>query len=330
MSQLDPVTYAILRHRLWAINVEAALALQGVSGSPLATEAFDMNTSIMTAGGEVTFVGPYLLTGSMSQGMIARHILAEYADNPGIQPGDMFLCNDPYVGAVHQNCVTLVGPIHHGAELIGWCGATLHLIDVGGPQSGQVGIGAQSIYEEAPVIPPVKIVAGGRILRDVEAGYLRGSRTPELNALDLRGKIAALNTVRQRVGETLDRYGVEAVTATLAATIDDAAAQLRTELQSLPDGAYEHTAYLDQYQGDEPQFYAVRLRLEKVGDRLRLDFRGSAPQAGAVINCTQSGLRSGAMIGVLVCLADETTWCPAAVERVVEVVSDPGSIVDAQ
>src|SRR5262249_60592228 len=80
MSQLDPVTYAILRHRLWAINVEAALALQGVSGSPLATEAFDMNTSIMTAAGEVTFVGPYLLTGSMSQGMIARHILAEYAD----------------------------------------------------------------------------------------------------------------------------------------------------------------------------------------------------------------------------------------------------------
>ena len=129
---LDPFTYEILRHRLWTINVEGALALQQVSGSPLATEAFDMNTSIMTPQGEVVFVGPYLLTGPMGQGMITRYILAEYLDNPGIGPGDMFICNDPYVGAAHQNCVTLVGPIHFDDQVIAWCGATLHLVDVGG------------------------------------------------------------------------------------------------------------------------------------------------------------------------------------------------------
>src|SRR4029077_15484929 len=111
---VDPFTFEVLRHRLWTINVEGALALQRVSGSPLAPEAFDMKTSILSATGEVAFVGPYLLTGPMGQGMICRAILADYADDPGIEPGDMFICNDPYVGSAHQNCVTLVAPIHHG------------------------------------------------------------------------------------------------------------------------------------------------------------------------------------------------------------------------
>ena len=73
---------------------------------------------------------------------------------PPIEPGDVFLCNDPYSGSVHQNCVTLVGPIHHRDRLVAWCGATLHVVDVGGATVGQVGIGARSILDEAPVTPP--------------------------------------------------------------------------------------------------------------------------------------------------------------------------------
>ena len=120
--------------------------------------------------------------------MIARHILAEYAENPGIRPGDMFICNDPYVGAVHQNCVTLVGPLHHGERLIGWCGATLHLVDVGGATTGQVGIGARSIFEEAPVIPPLKIVSGGLLLKDVEA-YQKDKTLPKKNFVEVESTL---------------------------------------------------------------------------------------------------------------------------------------------
>ncbi len=329
-AAMDPFTFEVLRHRLWTVNVEGALALQRVSGSPLATEAFDMNTSIMTAEGEVAFVGPYLLTGPMGQGMIARHVIANYAENPGIERGDMFLCNDPYVGAAHQNCVTLVGPIHVGGEVVAWCGATLHLVDVGGPQSGQVGVGARSIFEEPPAIPPLKIVSGGTLLRDVEAAYLRGSRTPELNALDLRGKIAAINTISARVRELCDRYGVDAVKRTLRETIDRATAHLRGRLAELPDGTYGHTAYLDHETDGAQEFYAVALAMEKEGDRLVLDFRDSSPQAGAVINCTASALRSGVLVAVLTCLVYDHPWCPAAVERAVETRSTPGTVVDAR
>jgi N-methylhydantoinase B len=329
MSTIDPITHQILRHRLWAINVEAAIALQRVSGSPLATEAFDMNTSIMTAAGDVVFVGPYLLTGSMSQGMIARRILADYADNPGIGPDDVFLCNDPYSGSVHQNCVTLVGPITVEGKIVAWAGATLHVVDVGGPSAGQVGVGARSIFEEAPVTPPLKIFAEGRILRDAEADYLRRSRTPDLNALDLRAKLAAISTIRRRVIELMARYGVDAATRSMDLTISDAVSRLRGRLGQLPDITASHTAYLDEQSGGQTTYYAVRCTLEKRGAQLVLDFSASSPQAGAVINCTESGLRSGALIAVLVSLAQAEDWCPAAIERVVEIVSSKGTVVDA-
>ena len=330
MSTIDPFTFEVLRHRLWTINVEGALALQSVSGSPLATEAFDMNTSLMTRVGEVVFVGPYLLTGPMGQGLIVRNILDSYVDNPGVEPGDMFICNDPYSGAAHQNCVTLVAPIHADDELIAWCGATLHVIDVGGSTAGQVGVGASSIYEEAPVIPPLKIVRGGHLLRDVEANYLRRSRTAALNALDLRGKMAALNTIKKRIAEMVARHGAEALEYVMDTVIDRSEATLRRRLSALPDGSFEHTAFLDRGDVDPPESYAVNLQLEKSGDSLLFDWTRSSPQAGAVVNCTRSGLLSGVLIGVLTYLGYDTDWTPAAVERVVEIRSEPGTIVDAR
>ncbi|HET9457847.1 MAG TPA: hydantoinase B/oxoprolinase family protein, partial [Candidatus Limnocylindrales bacterium] len=330
MTSLDPFSFEILRHRLWTINVEGALALQRVSGSPLATEAFDMNTSIMTAAGEVVFVGPYLLTGPMGQGLIVRRILAGSGDGTGLSPGDVFLCNDPYSGSAHQNCVTLVAPIHADDALVAWAGATLHVVDVGGPTAGQVGIGARSILDEAPVTPPVRIVRAGRIDPRVEADYLGRSRTPELNALDLRAKLAAVNTIADRVRALIHSHGRATVEAMLAETVDRATAHFRSRLAEVPDGVVRKTSFVDHGADDDVDHLAVDLRLEKRGDRLVLDFRGSSPQAPAIVNCTRSGLLSGVLIGILTTLVWDAPWCPAAIERSVEVLSSEGSVVDAR
>ena len=328
-SPLDDFTYEILRHRLLSDTLEGATALQRVSGSPLATEAFDMNTSVMSAAGEVAFVGPYLLTGPMGQGLIVRSILAGPPDGIAPEPGDVFLCNDPYSGAAHQNCVTLVGPIHAGDRLIAWAGATLHVVDVGGTHIGQVGIGASSILDEAPAIPPNRIVRDGAIVEAAERSYIERSRTPELNALDLRAKLAAVSTIRARVEEVVRTHGADAVVGTIERTIADGAAHLRRRLLELSDGTVSHTAILDRSDAGGAQIYEVHLRIDKDGERLMLDFGGSSPQAPAVVNCTRSGLMSGVLIGVLTSLVWDAPWCPGAIERVIEVRSEPGTVVDA-
>ena len=131
MSQVDPITFEVLSHRLWAINEEGAAALRLISGSPVATEVHDFNTSLLSPEGDAFVVGPYIVAQAVSQQVIVKNILKDYGENPGIGPDDVFITNDPYTGALHQNDVTCVAPIHYNGELMAWAGATIHEVDVG-------------------------------------------------------------------------------------------------------------------------------------------------------------------------------------------------------
>ena len=73
--------------------------------------------------------------------------------------------------------VTVVAPIFVGDEIVGWTGSTVHQIDLGGPVEGQVQIGAQSIWAEQPIFPPVKIVDRG-VLRARPGARVPASHAP--------------------------------------------------------------------------------------------------------------------------------------------------------
>ena len=47
-NNLDPVTYEVIRHNLWNINLEHGATIQRISGSPVAIFALDLNPSILT------------------------------------------------------------------------------------------------------------------------------------------------------------------------------------------------------------------------------------------------------------------------------------------
>src|SRR5258708_17583333 len=172
-TRVDPVTFEILRHRLWSINEEAGHTLERVSGSLIASEVHDMNTSIMNAQGDSLVLAPYMLVHAISMETLAKDVVDKYQDNPGIRPDDMFLSNDPYVGAQHQMDVVVLGAIHWQGELIGWVGSTIHPIDLGGPVPGRRQVGAKSLHGEQPLFPPLKIVEGGTLRNDRCRLYLR-------------------------------------------------------------------------------------------------------------------------------------------------------------
>src|SRR5262245_32717313 len=111
-STIDPVTLEILSNRLWITNDEVAATVRRVSGSPVATEICDFNTALMRANGDAFMVGMYMGLISLGHDSIVKDILREYVENPGINPDDMFLCADPYLGSLHQNDVALVAPVH--------------------------------------------------------------------------------------------------------------------------------------------------------------------------------------------------------------------------
>lgn len=327
-TEIDPITVEILSNRLWITNDEAAATVRRVSGSPVATEICDFNTALLRANGDAFMVGTYMAFLSLGHDAIVKDILANYADNPGIGPADMFICSDPYRGCTHQNDVTLVAPIHYQDELIAWSGVTIHQVDVGGPVYGsQASVGATSIYQEALPMPPMKIVEDGVLRKDLEEEYLIRSRTRETNALDLRAKMAANNLAKARILECVERYGLETVQATIDSVIDSTEARLRARLRRLPDGIWRHRAYMDDSPG---KTHYLEVSLSKRDSELCFDFTRTGPQTGAIFNCSKGGLMSGLLGSVLPVLFYGMYWCPAAAQRVIELKTTPGTLVDAE
>jgi N-methylhydantoinase B len=321
--RVDPITFEILRHRLWSINEEGANTLERVSGSLIASEVHDMNTSIMTAAGDSLVIAPYMLVHAISMETLAKDVLATCADNPGIRPDDMFLCNDPFAGAQHQMDVVVLGAIHYESELIGWVGSTIHQIDLGGPVPGQVQVGAKDIYGEQPLFPPIKIVEGGTLRSDLVRLYLRMSRVAEIVRLDLTAMIAANNVAKARVQELCRQYGVETVKALMQDMLDYSEHRIRERLRELPDGTWRHRSYLEY----DDKIYTAVCAMTKKDDTLTFDFRGSSPQAPAVINNPIHATVSDVLCCVMTYLCWDMPWVPAGIARAVKCESDPGTIV---
>lgn len=325
-KEIDPITLEIFRSRLSAINDEAAMTLRLVSGSPVANEAHDMNTALMTPEGEAFSIGVYISIHAMSLASTVKNIVKDYADNPGIAPGDIWISNDPYVGACHQMDVVVVAPIFYDGELVAWTGGTCHQIDLGGPVEGQVQVGATSIYGEQPLVPPIKLVENGVVRKDLEWLYLRHSRLQNLAALDMKAMIAACNVATERVQGLIDRYGLDTYKAAVAAVIDTTEQQFRARLRDLPNGTFRHRGYIDA----DGQVYPVIVSMTKRDDSLLFDFTESAPQAPALINCCRPALEGATISAILPYLCYDIPWCPAGLSRAVEIVSKPGTVVHAE
>src|SRR6476659_1734425 len=111
MAELDPITYQVLRHRLWSLNEEHGIAISRISGSPIVTFSHDFNPCLHLADGELVFSGPYIQY--LNAG--ASHAISWIIENYGadfVRAGDMFLTNDPWVGVSHQLDVCILAPVH--------------------------------------------------------------------------------------------------------------------------------------------------------------------------------------------------------------------------
>ena len=189
-DKIDPVTFEVVRHALWNVNQEHGATIQRLSGSPVAMYALDLNPSILTEDAEFVYFGPYMQYMSGVTDTQVKWTLEYRSDNPGIRDGDMFLANDPWVGAAHQMDVMLLCPVFWKGALFCWVTNCLHQYDIGGITPGSFCPSARDAFDEGILIPPIKIVEKKEIRRDIEELYLRSSRKPSAVALDFRAQLA--------------------------------------------------------------------------------------------------------------------------------------------
>ncbi|MBJ8348883.1 hydantoinase B/oxoprolinase family protein [Antrihabitans sp. YC2-6] len=329
IDNIDPLTYEVVRHRLWSVTEEMGEALKRMSGSPIVTDANDFDFAISDEVGQEVQVGLYntMLVGAVD--LAIYWTLQHRATNPGIAEGDMFLCNDPWVGGgLHQSDVIVYQPIFHDGKLFAWTSAICHEPDLGGVGLGSFSPAAQDVFSESLPTPPIKVVRDNVLQADVADAWVRRSRVPMLVGLDLRAKIGANTVGRNRIHAVIEQYGADTVKAVMKRMMSDAEQRLRTKLTGLPDGTWRATGYQDQSHTGDRGLHKITVAMTKSDDHLSFDFTGTDKQVG-VINCTYAGMRGGVMLALLPILAGDIPWSAGGLMRCFDLISEEGTINNA-
>lgn len=293
---VDPILTEVVSNRLFQIILEAGQTLKRVSGAVLTVEAADFAVDLFDAEGNTFVYSPIGLPRQGSAVRLALPIVREHlGEEPGIFPGDIIMTNDPYLAGLHVPDLLLIKPLYFEDELVMWIGVGVHKVDMGGMNPG-VAFRATSAYQEGLRIPPVKLVEKGRFRHEIANFYLSNVRARNSQELDLRGQLAATQTVDKRLTELIRRYGKETFKAVVKTLQGYSEQVVRRRLGTIPDGAYEFTDYLD-HDGQTDHIYTMKCTLRVEGDSATIDFSGTDPQSPGAINstlgCTHGAIHAG-------------------------------------
>lgn len=323
---LSPILFEVIRNRLVAITEEMRIALQSVSGSPTVTEASDFFTGLFLPDGSVVSMGFQVAYHAPVCSQFVRHI--SNVSKQSIHDRDMFIGNDPYIAALHQNDVQMVGPIFADGDVVMWAGVEAHETDVGGMDFASWSPRAREVFQEGMRIPCVKLVDRGELREDVLDMILAASRLPASLGLDIRAFMATLTVARSRVSDLVERYGAIALKQAIARMIASSETKMRARLAELPDGEFHGVDFLE-HDGHANVLYKLHCKATKRGDKLTLDYSGSSGQAPGFINCTRSGLTGAVCGSILPTLAWDMQWNEGALTPI-EIVAPDGLVCTAK
>ena len=288
-SVLDPVTLAVLKGRLEQIADEMDATLYRSAFNPIIAEARDACHGLYHAATGATLVqgttGLPIFVGAMA--FAVKAVIDKVAAEGGLEPGDTFLFNDPYDGGTHLNDFRLVRPVFRDGTVFCWIASVGHWLDIGGNVPGGFNARATESFQEGVRIPPVKLIAAGRMNTDILAILAANSRVPASNHGDLNGQLNALDLGERRLGALLDEYGDATVRTALDAFTARAEALMRQTLAGLPDGTVSFEDFLDN-DGVTDVPLRIALDLTIAGDRMTLDFSRSAPPCAGPLNIARS------------------------------------------
>ncbi len=255
-------------------------------------------------------------------------------DGEALDPGGVYLHNDPYRGASHGPDIGAIAPLYAGDLLFGFVGTAAHHVDIGAAVPGTCIIKAHDAFSEGLRLLAFPVELGGRPVaanwRLIESNV----RVPDLVVGDLRAQVAACRWGQRGFQRLVERYGAERLREATRRLLAVAERRMREAIRALPDGVYKATGYLDGYEDTGEVDLPICVSLEVRGDEITVDLTGSAPQLDhAPINMPFHGTTDMAVLLTLRTLLLPETEYPnlphnAGLFRPVRIVAPEGTIVN--
>jgi N-methylhydantoinase B len=344
-ERVDPITVSVIQHRLEAIVQEMGEAMLRTSYSQILNSSRDFSTALCDAEGRLVAQAEHVPIHVGAIPWAVRSVQEFFGDR--VQPGDVYLLNDPYHGNNHLPDLTAFVPVfapaasvsrHRGGQThtesglpatrarpIFWSINRSHQSDIGGATHGAYNPGATEIWQEGLRITPLRLYEGGVVRDDVLKMIATNVRHPRDFQGDLAAMIGSARVGERRLLALLDEYGAPTVGPAIDAILDGAERQARACIAAWKDGVYRGEAVLDD-DGHAFRDVYIRAKVTKRGSDLTVDLSESHPQVTGFVNSSYPNMRS-AVAMALAYLIDPETPKNDGTFRPLTVVAKAGTVV---
>ncbi|MDE0045551.1 MAG: hydantoinase B/oxoprolinase family protein [bacterium] len=318
---LERIHLQIMWDRLISVVEEQAQTLMRAAFSPIVRESGDISAGIFDLEGRmmvqaVTGTPGHINTMAAS----VRHLIRHFP--PGeARPGDLWMTNDPWIGAGHLNDFVLVKPCFLDGRVVGLNACTSHLADIGGRSFGP---DAADVHEEGMFIPPIKLIEGGTINHTLMTLLRANSRVPVQNEGDLYALIACCEVGEERLADMMREFTLTSLAGLSDHIINTSREATRERLRSWPSGTWSNEMMVDGYEFE----IRIAASLTIADGALTIDFSGSSPASRYGINCPLTYSQAYTVFGLKCVIAPDIPNNAGALEPFV-VLAPEGSIMNA-
>ena len=280
-SQFDPITIEIIQNSLQAAADEMFAALRHTAMSAIIYEVLDMGTGITDRDGELAGSGAGIpaFVGVLDKAV--KRVIEKYDQPNDIEPGDIFITNDPYTGGVtHLNDVILTMPVFHNGEIVAWTANIAHWNDVGGMVPGSMSTNATEIFQEGIILSAVKLFSRGQPIRSVFDILTANCRMPDFLTGDLWAQVASVRVGERRVLEIVNKYGKDVFLQAVKDYLDYGEQVSLDAIRRLPKGVYE----LVEPQDNGPDYV---VKIEITDNEFIIDLTGNPDQDKGPFNMSR-------------------------------------------
>lgn len=300
---VDPITVSVIQHRLRAIVEEMGEAMLRTSYSQILNSSRDFSTALCDPEGRLIAQAEHVPIHVGALPYAARAVHEFFRGT--IQPGDVYLLNDPYLGGNHLPDLTAFVPVFDGDNLAFWSINRSHQSDIGGATHGAYNASATEIFQEGLRVPPLKLYDRGVRREDVYEMIVLNVRHPRDFRGDLAAMIGSARIGERRLTQLLDEFGSETAHAAVEAVLDGAERQVRAIISEWKDGVYEGEAFLDD-DGHKYTDVHIRARITKRGSDLEVDLTDSHPQVVGFINSSFANTQSAVVVALAYLIDPDT------------------------
>jgi 5-oxoprolinase (ATP-hydrolysing) len=290
-STPDPVLLEVFSNHFTAIATQMGITLRNTATSVNVKERLDFSCAIFTAAGDLVVNAPHIPVHLGAMGETVKCIIA---DNPDMQPGDVFVTNDPYRGGSHLPDVTVVTPVFGGTlnSVLFFTASRAHHAEIGGITPGSMPPFSRNLAEEGVLIRNFKLLEGGvpRIdeLRSLLTSGPYPSRSPDANLADITAQLAANQQGALDLAALIDRYTQPVVVGYMRHIQDAAERKMRAALAKLRWREQRYFDFLD-------DGTRIQVTITTAGEQVTIDFTGTGPVSRGNLNANRAIVTAAVM-----------------------------------